>query len=133
MLLDDLGGGNLLQTRLNLPNEKNVAGIVVQIPTPLGSSIQEEKIFYAWVHFAKMNHMPVIGYELLSLASRWTLAPALMDGVITTQEASWDYLNSPEADLGTKIWRIPRFEGCFFLPCHPPVVAERHGASLPVP
>ena len=120
LLLDDLGGGNLLQTRLNLPKEKNVAGIVVQIPTPLGSTTQEEKIFYAWVHVAKTNHIPVIGYELLSLASRWTLAPSLMDGLITTQKASWDYLNSPEADLDTKIWRIPRFEGCFFSPAtHP--------------
>lgn len=120
LLLDDLGGGNLLQTRLNLPNEKHVAGFIVQIPTPLGSSTQEEKIFYAWVHLAKMNKMPVIGYELLSLASRWTLAPSLMDGLITTQKASWDYLNSPDADLSARIWRIPRFEGCFFSPAtHP--------------
>jgi hypothetical protein len=120
LLLDDLGGGNLLQTRLTLPNEKNVTGIVIQIPTPLGSSAQEEKIFYAWVHLAKLNKIPVIGYELLSLASRWTLAPSLMDGVITTQKASWDYLNGPDADLNTRIWRIPRFESCFFSPAtHP--------------
>nr|WP_319392045.1 hypothetical protein [uncultured Desulfobacter sp.] len=120
LLLDDLGGGNLLQTRLTLPNGKHIAGIIVQVPTPLGSSTQEEKIFYAWVHLAKKNNMPVIGYELLSLASRWTLAPSLMDGLITTQKASWDYLNSPDADLTTKIWRIPRFEGCFFSPAtHP--------------
>ncbi len=120
LLLDDLGGGILLQTRLGVPNEKNVAGIVVQIPTPLGSSGNEEKIFYAWIHLAKTNNVPVVGYELLSLASRWTLAPSLMDGLITTQEASWDYLNSPDADLDTKIWRIPRFEGRFFSPAtHP--------------
>jgi len=120
LLLDDLGGGNLLQTRLTLPMENNIAGIVVQIPTPLGSSAQEEKIFYAWVHLAKTNRIPVIGYELLSLASRWTLAPALMDGLITTQKASWDYLNSPAAALNAKIWRMPRFERCFFSPAtHP--------------
>lgn len=120
LLLDDLGGGNLLQTRLTLPNEKNVTGIVVQIPTPLGSSAQEEKIFHAWVHLAKLNKIPVVGYELLSLASRWTLAPSLMDGLITTQKASWDYLHSPDADLNTRIWRIPRFESCFFSPAtHP--------------
>jgi hypothetical protein len=120
LLLDDLGGGNLLQTRLTPPKEKHVAGIVVQIPTPLGSCAQEEKIFYAWVHLAKLNKIPVIGYELLSLASRWTLAPSLMDGLITTQKASWDYLNTPDADLNVKIWRIPRFERCFFSPAtHP--------------
>lgn len=116
LLLDDLGGGNILQTRLKVPNEKNVAGIIAQIPTPLGSSTDEEIIFYAWVHLAKINHVPVVGYELLSLASRWTLAPSLMDGLITTQKASWDYLNSPEADLNTKIWRLPRFESRFFSP-----------------
>lgn len=120
LLLDDLGGGNLLQTRLTPPKEKNVAGIVIQIPTPLGSCAQEEKIFYAWVHLAKLNKIPVIGYELLSLASRWTLAPALMDALITTQKASWDYLNSPDADLNARIWRLPRFERCFFSPAtHP--------------
>ena len=127
LLLDDLGGGNLLRTHFKLPNEKNVAGIVVQLPTPLGSSANEEKIFYTWVHLAKMKNVPVVGYELLSLVSRWTLAPSLMDGLITTRKASWDYLNSPDADLGTRIWRIPRFEGHFFSPATHPLWRKSMG------
>lgn len=127
LLLDDLGGGNLHQTRLKLPSETNVAGIVIQIPTPLGSSASEEHIFYAWVHLAKTNHLPIVGYELLSLASRWTLAPSLTDGLITTQRASWDYLNSPGADLDTKLWRIPRFERCFFSPATHPLWRKSMG------
>ena len=133
LLLDDLGGGTLLQTRLTLPSDNNVAGVVVQIPTPLGSSGNEEKIFYAWVHLAKMNKVPVIGYELLSLATRWTLAPSLMDGLITTEKASWDYLNSPDADLSARIWRMPRFERRFFSPATHPLwrksMGIRYGAG----
>ena len=45
LLLDDLGSGNLFQARIHGPNDKNIAGILLQIPTPLGSSEKEERIF----------------------------------------------------------------------------------------
>lgn len=116
LLLDDLGGGHLFQTQIHAPRENNIAGIIIQLPTPLGSSTNEERIFYAWVHLAKINNVPIIGYELMSLATRWTLGPSLMDGIITTRKESWDYLTGTEADLNNKIRRIPGFEACFFSP-----------------
>ncbi|MCG8683557.1 MAG: hypothetical protein MI892_01675 [Desulfobacterales bacterium] len=116
LLLDDLGSGNLYQAFIHAPNEPNVAGVVLQIPTPLGSGESEERIFYAWVNLAKMNNVPVIGYELLPLATRWTLVPSLMDGIITTRKESQEYLTGPQPNLTQKIWRIPRYEGKFFSP-----------------
>ena len=120
LLLDDLGSGHLFQTQIHAPSENNVSGVVIQIPTPLGSSDNEERIFYAWTHLAKINKVPIVGYELMSLATRWTLAPSLVDGIITTRKESYDYLTGPDADLDNKVWRIPDFERCFFSPAtHP--------------
>ncbi len=127
LLLDDLGSGNLFQTLIQAPNEKNVAGIVIQMPTPLGSATNEERIFYAWVHLAKINRVPIVGYELMSLTTRWTLVPSLMDGLITTRNESYDYLNSPAADIHSRIWRIPKFEGRFFSPATHPLWRKSMG------
>ncbi|MCG8684764.1 MAG: hypothetical protein MI892_07815 [Desulfobacterales bacterium] len=128
LLLDDLGSGNLYQAFIHAPSEQNVAGIVLQIPTPLGSGEAEERIFYAWVHLAKMNKVPIIGYELLPLATRWSLAPSIMDAVITTRKESQEYLIGPQANLTQKIWRIPRYEAKFFSPVTHPLF--RNGMGL---
>ena len=121
LLLDDLGSGNLYQALVHPPKDTGVAGIVLQIPSPLGSSESEERIFYSWVHLAKINHAPIVGYELLPLAARWTLAPSLMDAIITTRKESYAYLSDPVADLSTRLWRLPAYEGKFFSPATHPI------------
>ncbi len=121
LLLDDLGSGNLYQALVHPPKDIGVAGIVLQIPSPLGSSESEERIFYSWVHLAKINHAPIVGYELLPLAARWTLAPSLVDAVITTRKESHAYLSDPVAGLSTKLWRLPAYEGKFFSPATHPI------------
>ncbi len=121
LLLDDLGSGNLYQALVHPPKDIGVAGIVLQIPSPLGSSESEERIFYSWVHLAKINRAPIVGYELLPLAARWTLAPSLVDAIITTRKESHAYLSGPVADLPTRLWRLPAFEGKFFSPATHPI------------
>lgn len=121
LLLDDLGSGNLYQAKIHAPQETNVAGIILQIPTPLGSAEIEERIFYSWVHLAKINHVPIIGYELLPLCTRWTLAPSIVDGIITNRQESYSYLTGSRAMLENKIWLLPRYEGKFFSPATTPL------------
>ncbi len=116
LLLDDLGSGNLYQAQIHAPKNEKVAGVVLQIPTPLGSSENEERIFYAWVHLAKINKVPVIGYELLPLCTRWTLAPSILDNIIATREESFSILTDSQTRLNKKIWLLPRHEGKFFSP-----------------
>ncbi len=111
LLLDDLGGGNLHKMVSELPEEHAVNAMFLQIPTPLGSSDQEEKIFHAMVLWAKQAGVPVIGYELLPLDTRWTLAPSMLDGIITTRRESHDVLTGPRARLNKKVWLLPEFEG----------------------
>ena len=49
LLLDDLGGGSVMETTLNIKNQDNICGLILQIPTPLGSSEPEERVFQAAV------------------------------------------------------------------------------------
>jgi len=83
LLLDDLGGGNVMQTFIGLAKPADTCGLILQIPSPLGSSETEERVFHAAILWANQNRIPVIGYELLPLDTRWTLAPSLVDGIIT--------------------------------------------------
>ena len=109
LLLDDLGGGSIQQPLLHLPKFDEIKGVVLQIPTPLGSSEMEEKTAHTWILWAKHQKIPILGYELLPLDTRWSLVPAMLDGVITTREASYDHLKHtlPDSD---KIWLLPPFE-----------------------
>jgi hypothetical protein len=112
LLLDDLGGGNVTQTSIDLVKPDNTCGLIVQIPTPLGSSEAEERVFHAAILWAKLNSIPVIGYELLPLDTRWTLAPSLPDGIITRYDESYEYLKK---ELNHKnIWLIPLYEASIF-------------------
>ncbi len=115
LLLDDLGGGNIHQAIIDLPELKKAAGIILQIPTPLGSTDAEERIFHAIVLLAKQQGVPVIGYELLPLDTRWSLAPAMVDGVIATRRESAIHLQT-NAGLSKNIWLLTRYESRIFSP-----------------
>lgn len=112
LLLDDLGGGNVIQTTLNIEKADKTCGLILQIPTPLGSSESEERVFQAAIIWARQNRVPIIGYELLPLDTRWTLATSLPDGVITRFWESQDHLTKC---LNHKnIWQLPLYEAGIF-------------------
>ena len=114
LLLDDLGGGNVLQTTLKIKRTADICGLILQIPTPLGSSEAEERVFHAAILWARQNRVPVIGYELLPLDIRWTLSTSLPDGVITRFRESHDHLKK---ELNHKnIWQLPLYEASIFSP-----------------
>ncbi|MCD4741905.1 MAG: hypothetical protein K8R67_05420 [Desulfobacteraceae bacterium] len=129
LLLDDLGSGNLFRAQIHHEIESDTQAIILQIPTPLGSSASEERVFYAWVYLAKQAGIPVLGYELLPLDTRWTLAPSLLDGVITTSYDSYRHLTENKTDMKKKIWLAPRYEGRFFSPGCPPFWRNGLGAA----
>ena len=112
LLLDDLGGGNVIQTFIELAKPAGTCGLVLQIPSPLGSSETEERVFHAAILWANQNRVPVIGYELLPLDIRWTLAPSLLDGIITRYHESYDYLKT--IINHKNIWLIPFYEASIF-------------------
>jgi len=132
LLLDDLGSGNLFRAQIHHEIESDTQAIILQIPTPLGSSASEERVFYAWVYLAKQAGIPVLGYELLPLDTRWTLAPSLLDGVITTSYDSYRHLTENKTDMKKKIWLAPRYEGRFFLPGMPSILEKRVGSSISI-
>jgi hypothetical protein len=112
LLLDDLGGGNVIQTTLDIEKTANTCGLILQIPTPLGSAESEERVFQAAIVWARQNRIPVIGYELLPLDTRWILAASLPDGVITRSWESQDHLIQ---HLNHKnIWQLPLYEASIF-------------------
>lgn len=115
LLIDDFGLGNLHETRLHLEQDHNIVCFMLQIPTPLGSTEMEERIFYAWVYLANQLRIPVIGYELLPLETRWTLVPSMLDGIITVNRESYDYLRHLP-DVKAPVWLLPDYEGRFFSP-----------------
>lgn len=112
LVLDDLGGGNIMQTRMELSKPSGLCGIILQIPTPLGSSEAEERVFHAAVLWAHHNRVPIIGYELLPLDTRWILAPSLLDGIITRYPETYEYLKGVSANQN--IWQIPFYESSIF-------------------
>ncbi|MFH2060685.1 MAG: hypothetical protein ABIJ59_17515 [Pseudomonadota bacterium] len=114
LLLDDFHEGFISETKLQIPNISNVGAVVLQIPTPLGSSREEEHIFYAWIALAKKAALPIAGYELLPLDTRWTMLPSLLDGVITTNKRSYEYLTMEGHRIPGKVWQLPRYEGKVF-------------------
>lgn len=116
LITDDLGGGVLTETGLHLPHLTNITGIILQIPTPLGSSTPEEIIFYEWVKLAHDKNVFIAGYELLPLYTRWTLIPSILDGIITTNELSYNYLANEKQDIKGKVWKLPLYEGKVFSP-----------------
>ncbi|MCK5099444.1 MAG: hypothetical protein KAR45_15155 [Desulfobacteraceae bacterium] len=120
LLLDDLGSGNLFRATIQHEIEPDTKAIILQIPTPLGSSSSEERVFYAWICLARQFNIPVFGYELLPLDTRWTLAPSLLDGIITTDSDSYKHLTNNTINMTNKIWLVPRYEGRFFSPGCPP-------------
>lgn len=114
LLLDDFGGGNTRQTTLSIPFSENVRGLVLQIPTPLGSSESEERIYQSAIFWANQNRVPSIGYELLPIDTRWTLTASLPDAVITRTAESHSHLIS---ELTHKnIWLLPNYEASIFSP-----------------
>ncbi len=116
LLADDLGEGVISIIKLHFDPVPNVRGLILQIPTPLGSSTAEEFIFYAWVKLAREKNLFVAGYELLPLNTRWTLIPSMVDGVITTNEFSKKTLEDPRTGIKGKIWQLPRNEAKVFSP-----------------
>mgnify|MGYP005843588513 CR=1 FL=1 len=112
LLLDDLGGGHARQTEFDLKLPDRTRALILQIPSPLGSSETEETMFHAAILWARENKIPALGYELLPLDTRWTLAPSLPDGIITRHPESRDYL---EKQLDHRnIWLIPPYEAAIF-------------------
>lgn len=116
LLADDLGEGVLSNIKLHFDPIKNVRGIVLQIPTPLGSSTGEEFVFYAWVKLARETNIFCAGYELLPLSTRWNLIPSMVDGIITSSDISRSSLSDPTSGVGGQIWQLPRNEGKIFTP-----------------
>ncbi len=112
LLLDDLGGGNVMQTIIDLTKPDNTCGLILQIPTPLGSSESEERIFHAGILWANQHNIPAIGYELLPLDTRWTLASSLLDGIITRYSESYDHLKTVLNH--ENIWLLPLYEASVF-------------------
>lgn len=112
LLLDDLGGGNVTQTILDIEKTAKTCGLILQIPTPLGSSESEERVYQAAIVWARQNQVPIIGYELLPLDTRWTLATSLPDGVITRFWESQDYLIKQLSHKN--VWQLPLYEAAIF-------------------
>lgn len=114
LLIDDLGDGSIMETQIHMAPVRNLRGIILQIPTPLGSRAQEEHCFEAWAKWAHQNNVFIAGYELLPLYTRWQLLPSVLDGVITTNELSFSLLSEKKKAGGAKIWKLPRYEGNVF-------------------
>ncbi len=110
LILDDFGEGHISETHLQLPVLENVSGILLQIPTPLGSATEEEYIFYAWVALAKRTDLPIIGYEMLPLDTKWTLLASMLDGVATSSQRSYDFLTLPRHGIKGQVFKLPRNE-----------------------
>lgn len=112
LLLDDFGGGSVQQITADLPASEHTCGMIIQIPSPLGSSLNEEMVFHAMVLWARQNRIPITGYELLPIDIRWSLAPSLLDGIITRYPDSYDHLNTiPEMQ---NIRLLPLYESALF-------------------
>lgn len=116
LVLDDLGEGLIMEHLLEIPPLTNVRAIFMQIPTPLGSATKEEFVASAWIRLAYKNNVFIAGYELLPLYTRWTLIPSILDGVITTNELSYQHLTDPAQKISGKIWKLPPNEGKVFSP-----------------
>jgi len=112
LILDDLGGGRGQQTTLEIPLSKDTCGLIIQVPTPLGSSDTEEKIFHSAILWGTHNKIPVLGYELLPLDTKWTLAPSLPNGVITRRHDSYAHLKNQLPHDNT--WLLPLYEAAIF-------------------
>lgn len=112
LLLDDLGGGNARQTTLEIPLPDNTCGLILQVPTPLGSSETEETIFHSAILWANQNNVNALGYELLPLDTRWILTPSLPDGIITRHHESYEHLKKRLHH--NNIWLLPVYEASIF-------------------
>lgn len=129
LVLDDLHGGIVNVLTPELPEDPTLQFLIMQLPIPLGSFGSEEGVFHALLHWARERKIPTIGYELLPFDTRWTMMHALVDGVITTNQRSYDWLTSDTADLNTKIWLLPRYERRIFSPS--PTFFWRNGIMRP--
>ena len=122
-----------------MPPDPKVRCVIIQIPSPFESSTAEEHTYYAWILWAREKGIPVIGYEFMPLDIRWTLAPSLLDGIITTSERSHDHLVTGCGDMPSRIWLLPRFEACSFSPASPvfgrldPGTAYKYRAVYKIP
>jgi len=112
LLLDDLGGSNVRRTTLDVDMPEDTCGLILQVPTPLGSSEMEEKNFHSAILWAKQNKIPAIGYELLPLDTKWTLAPSLPDGIITRHNESFEHLKKQLSH--DNVWLLPVYEAAIF-------------------
>lgn len=114
LLLDDFGAGQIAETQIHMAPLTNVRGVILQIPTPLGSRTEEEYIFEAWVKWAHANGVFITGYELLPLYTRWKLLPSVLDGIMTINRLSFDYLSNTCEDVRGKVWQLPGYEANVF-------------------
>jgi len=119
LLADHLGSDVIIEVSLQMPEDPRVRCVILQIPSPLGSHGDEEYIYYAWTLWARKRGIPVIGYEFLPMDIRWTLAPSLLDGIITTSERSHAHLSARYGEMPSQIWLLPRYEACSFSPASP--------------
>lgn len=114
LLLDDLGSGSTRQAVLEIPYSEETCGLLMQVPTPLGSSESEEIVYQAAILWAAQNQIPSIGYEMLPMDTKWTLAPSLPDGIITKSKASFKHLTDKLSH--NNIWLLPNHEAAIFSP-----------------
>lgn len=129
LILDDLNAGNAYPVIPEIPEDPTLQFIIAQIPTPLGSLENEERAFYAFMHWAHVKRIPFIGYELLPLDTKWSLIPSLLDGTITTRRRSYEHLTSPRTAIKSKVWLVPRYERKIFSAV--PGQLWRNGVGVP--
>lgn len=114
LIQDDFGGGRLFCAQPRIETDEEIDAIILQIPVPLGASELEDRTFYSWVYYAHAHGIPVIGYELLSLNTRWTFAADLLSAVITSREESYNNLLHNRCRDTQPVWLLPPHEGRFF-------------------
>ncbi len=141
LLLDDLAGPTIVSPILKIPEGKRISGIVIQIPSPVGSTPIIERTFQAFSMYGCKNNIPVLGLEFFPLNTQWTLAPKLTDGIIAIRESSYDHLSRTigNTDNSDHIWLLPRYEASLlFVDCPPfwrnaldtiPAFYRQHGIS----
>ncbi len=122
LLLDDLGGSTVVKPILKIPEKRKINGIIIQIPSPVGSTPIVERTFQAFSMYGRKNHIPVLGLEFFPLNMPWTLAPMLTDGIIAIRESSYDHLSETMKNKtnGEDIWLLPRYQSSLlFVDCSP--------------
>jgi hypothetical protein len=131
LLIDDLGGGAIVEPGSDLVVDDAVQCIVIQIPSPVGSTANLERLFQALCVLAHKKKIPIIGVEFFPLNVPWMLAPSLVDGIITLRESSYDHLMKGLSREAQDIWLLPRHEASLLFRDSHKIPDERNVFYIP--